>query len=790
MKKIKVVLGQLGSPKSPSVRDVRTFLREFLGDPRVVDLTPWLWKIILYLFVLPFRPKKSAQAYARIWNPQRGFPLVYGTHDFYQKLKPLMNNNIELEYAFLLTEPRIKDRIDAWEKENFNKRANELYILPQFPQYAESTVASVIDLFAQDAHTRVNLPSLHIINSFHSSKAFIDSSVKRILETINQNTKIKDLVISFHGIPLRRVTQKKDIYYQHCVETFYLIKNNLDRSDINLHLTFQSRFGSEVWLGPYTDEYTKNLATKGVKDIAIYCPSFVVDCLETTDEIGTELKHEIKELGSDLIVVPCLNDCHYWVESYAQYINTLCNGNNHEKENLFYETKEEWLMEKEIKVEAAKALTVEQKRSLKIVFVTLFLDLMGFSIIFPLFPALAKYYLEVDPDNYFLKLIFDNVSTLTSVNGNQFSSIVLFGGILGALYSLLQFIFAPMWGGLSDKIGRRPVLVTTVTMMLISYALWIFSGSFTLLILSRLIGGVASGNLSTASAVVADITDKSNRSKGMAIIGIAFALGFVLGPAMGGISSLFNPLNSNPNLAQFGVNPFSFAALVAFILTLMNLLIVLISFKETLTEENKAKADDEHRRSNNPIKIFKPLENKLVNIVNYSYFIFISSFAGMEFTLTFLAADRFQFSSMQNAYMFIFIGFILAMVQGGYVRRKAHQVGEKKIAMRGLSMIIPGLIIISFAQSVMVFYIGLFFLAVGSAMTIPTLTTLVSLLSPSHQQGVSLGVFRSLGSLGRVVGPLLASFIYFSYGNVLPYWVGGAMLIIPIWFLTQLKEVK
>src|SRR5690606_6324464 len=159
-------------------------------------------------------------------------------------------------------------------------------------------------------------------------------------------------------------------------------------------------------------------------------------------------------------------------------------------------------------------------------------------------------------------------------------------------------------------------------------------------------------------------------------------------------------------------------------------------------------------------KVFKPFQNKNVNLTNYAYFLFISAFSGMEFTLTFLAVERLGNTSMQNAYMFIFIGFILAMVQGGYVRRKAHLVGEKKMALRGLMSIIPGLIIIAFTESYFVLYLGLFFLALGSAMVIPTLTSLVSLFTDQSEQGKVLGIFRSLGALGRVVGPVLASLLY------------------------------
>jgi MFS family permease len=162
------------------------------------------------------------------------------------------------------------------------------------------------------------------------------------------------------------------------------------------------------------------------------------------------------------------------------------------------------------------------------------------------------------------------------------------------------------------------------------------------------------------------------------------------------------------------------------------------------------------------------------------------AFSGMEFTLTFLAAERLSYSSMENAYMFIFIGVILALFQGGYVRRKAHQVGEKRMALQGLIAVIPGLFILSKANSSFALYGGLFFLALGSSMIVPCLTSLVSLYTPSEEQGRSLGIFRSLGALARVIGPFLASIIYWRADATLLYQIGALFVIIPILLISRL----
>ncbi len=789
--KIKVILGQLGSPKSTAVKDVRHYLKEFLGDPRVVDINPLLWKMILNLFVLPFRPKKSAKAYSRILEKD-GFPLITNTEKVATALKPLLDENLELNHIFLLSSPRAKDVLNAWEKEDVSSRAQRVLVLPQFPQYSEATIGSVIDALGGEFKGRVNIPSFTVVNSYHRSKAFIDHSVRKIRESMLDHPDIQDLVISFHGIPLRRVLKKKDIYLLHCLETFELIKERLQAS-IPVSMTFQSRFGSEVWLGPYTDKTVVSKVENGTKKIAVYCPSFVVDCLETTDEIGNELAHEVNEAGGELVHIPCVNADPEWIKDYAHFINVYANGSEQERQGLFYSidaTQRYKNVLNEQQKNAPSELPAESKKVLKLMFLTMFMDLVGFSIIFPMFPAMAKYYLSVNADNYFLSKMMDLISSIQTLSMGSdgspgMSTVVLFGGLLGALYSLLQFIAAPLWGGISDRIGRRPVLLISVFGLFLSYVLWIFSGSFTLLIAARAIGGLMSGNLSIASAVVSDVTDEKNRSKGMAVIGIAFALGFVFGPALGGILSLYNPIAHHPEWEVFGVNPFSSPALLAATLSFINFFTIWKTFPETLKKGGSTHPE----RSMNPFKLFRPLPIKGVNLTNISYFFFITAFSGMEFTLTFLAVERLGYSSMDNAYMFIFIGFVIGMVQGGYVRRKAHDVGEKKMAMRGLMFIAPGLLLIAFTKAAWMLYAGLFFLALGSAMVIPCMTSLVSFYSPRHIQGQSLGIFRSLGSLGRVIGPVYASLVYWRFGSTNAYITGSLLVILPALILSKLPAL-
>lgn len=797
MPETQIILVQLGSPRSPRTRDVRHYLKDFLSDPRVVDLPRWAWALILWLFVLPWRPRKSAQAYRRIWNGH-GFPLVELTHSLVAKMNAL-EGSPKFVASFILSPPQLKTLLEQWEKEK--KRSVKWLIVPQFPQYCEATTLSVVDQFSIASRGRVLLPQVEWVTHFHLAKVFIDSLAEKIwskvLEVKGEAAFFKGelpLLLSFHGLPVRRVVEKKDPYYRHCFETAEALMLRLQQmtgQDVRplVHVSFQSRFGSEEWLGPSTTDKALELVERGQKHLMVCSPSFVVDCLETIDELGHELRLEVEKAQGKLTLVACLNDDDSWAQKYAGFLSTLAQGSAAEKKYLFYDDQslnvEHTMPEAKLK---SPPLSPEAKSSLKIVFLTLFLDLVGFSIIFPLFPALAKHYLSVDADNVFLRTIFDGITSFISFGSSSTSitPVVLFGGILGALYSFLQFLAAPFWGSLSDRIGRRPILLISVAGLMLSYLLWFFSGSFTLLIAARFLGGIMAGNISTATAVVADITVKENRSKGMAFIGIAFALGFIIGPAVGGLSSLLDLTPYFPE--SWGVNPFSGAALISFLLSLFNLIYLALKFKETLPPEKRGKKEQE--RSVNPLVLFRPLPYKGVNLTNFGHFLFLMAFSGMEFTLTFLMHERFQYTSMQNAYLFIYIGFILVMVQGGVVRRKAHQVGEKKMALMGLITLLPGLLIIGVAQTVPLIYLGLFFLAVGSAMTIPCLTTLASLFGPPEHQGRTLGVFRSLGALGRVLGPLLASILYWRWGSASPYWIGSAFLLIPILMIAALPVPK
>ena len=218
-RKTKVVFVQLGSPSEPTTKALRKYLRKFLGDPRVVDINPWLWKIILNFFVLPFRPKKSAKLYARIWDG-KSFPLITNTRDFTNNVREELkkidpDGHVEVNHAFLLSPPYVNEVYDSWE-DDLKKGigATKLLVIPMFPQYSESTIASGIDALAKELSKRVKIPTFEVITNFHRTHAFIDNSTKlvdnRIEKLAHEGVRIDSLIISFHGMQKRRIVQKGD----------------------------------------------------------------------------------------------------------------------------------------------------------------------------------------------------------------------------------------------------------------------------------------------------------------------------------------------------------------------------------------------------------------------------------------------------------------------------------------------------------------------------------------------------------------------------------------------------
>lgn len=422
---------------------------------------------------------------------------------------------------------------------------------------------------------------------------------------------------------------------------------------------------------------------------------------------------------------------------------------------------------------------MNQKKHLLTIFLVIFIDITGFTITLPLAPALLEFYLpHQEATSGVLGQLISFIKIAISSLGKEdpgFTTAVFFGCFLASLYAFLQFIFAPIFGRLSDRYGRRPVLLVTITGTTISYVLWVIAGSFNLFIISRMLAGIMAANLSVASAAMADVTSKESRTKGMALVGVAFGLGFLLGPTMGGLLTQINLVKIYPALQSIGINPFSSCALVAMLLSAINLLWVYMKFGETLPLEKRLQ----------PKKVYQFLaafqaQTSFILRTNLSYFIFILSFSGLEFTLAFLASERFSYTPTQIGYLFLYIGFILILTRGYIIRKLSSKVEEKMMALTGIFFGIVSFSIIAFAYTQLVFIIGSSFLALAVALTSTSLSSLVSLYSMESTQGRDLGAFNSAGSLARAIGPLLASIPYIYLGAQGAYITISSFLVIPL----------
>lgn len=421
--------------------------------------------------------------------------------------------------------------------------------------------------------------------------------------------------------------------------------------------------------------------------------------------------------------------------------------------------------------------------SLGVIFLTLYLDLVGFSIIFPLFPDILRHYLEVDGQSGALRFLLDGAARVSAALGQDKNfEVVLFGGVLGSFYALLQFICAPLWGSLSDRIGRRPVLVWTVAGTAASYALWALSGSFWLFIAARLLGGAFGGNLSVATAAVADVTSREERSRAMGLVGAAFGLGLVTGPAIGAFSSAWDLTATHPELAAWGLNPFSAPALLSCGLGLVNLVWVVRRFRETLPPEKRGSPSAE--RVFNPLRSAFTPGTAALRRVNLVAFLQALAFCAMEFSLTFLALERFGYGARQNGLLIGFLGVFSILTQGLLVRRLLKTRPELQVLSYGLGATAVSLLIIGWAPSPAMLYVGLALVAIGSGLVNPSTTGLISLYAGANEQGRALGVFRSLGSLARAVTPICAGVAFWVIGS-LSVFVGAALLSAAAWWLAR-----
>ena len=300
-----VLLINLGTPDSTSWWDIRKYLKEFLSDRRVIEVNPILWKIILNLFILNLRPSKTAKAYKEIWMKEENMsPLRYYTIKQAKKLSAeIGSEKLLIDYAMRYGRPSIKKKI----KELHDHGCENLIVLPLYPQYAAATTATVCDEVYRTLMKMRWQPNLQIIPHYESEPLYIDALVNSLKNKVEEIKWKPDLIIaSYHGIP-KKYFEKGDPYHCYCMKTTRLISEKF--KEIPIKTTFQSRFGPQEWLKPYTDKTLEELPNDGKKNVLVICPGFASDCVETLEEISIQGNDIfLKSGGLKFDTVPCLND--------------------------------------------------------------------------------------------------------------------------------------------------------------------------------------------------------------------------------------------------------------------------------------------------------------------------------------------------------------------------------------------------------------------------------------------------------------------------------------------------
>ena len=388
------------------------------------------------------------------------------------------------------------------------------------------------------------------------------------------------------------------------------------------------------------------------------------------------------------------------------------------------------------------------KRSpLVVIFTTVFIDLVGFGIVIPVLPFYAE--------------------------GTAFNATPRTVGLLFASYSIMQLIFSPVLGGLSDKHGRRPVLLLSIIGTGIGFLVLGFAKTLFMLFVGRILDGITGGNISTAQAYIADITTEENRAKGMGLIGAAFGLGFIFGPAIGGI------------LSRWGIHvPFIFAAVLCF----ANAMLLYFTLPETVTPDHPAKNSAVRGRSLRQVML--SLKQPRLAFVLVIYFLFIVAFSIMTTAFSLYTMFRFGYDAQHTGYLFAYVGLIAVIIQGGLIGRLVKRFGELPLVIVGALCFAISLFAVPFvgpaAGGLAALLVGGGVFSMGNSLATPALTSLASKSAGPAQQGVVLGVTQSTASLARAVGPSLAALLISSSiahlgADGLPHYMSDHSLFVTFW---------
>ena len=376
---------------------------------------------------------------------------------------------------------------------------------------------------------------------------------------------------------------------------------------------------------------------------------------------------------------------------------------------------------------------------LVIIFVTVFIDLLGFGIIIPLLPFYAE-----------------------SFGASAFAI-----GLLGTSFSLMQFLFSPIWGRWSDRIGRKPIILIGLLGSCLSYVTMALATSLTLLFFARIVGGIAGANIPTAQAYIADITTAEDRARGMGLVGAAFGLGFIFGPAIGGLLSRYSP-----------ATPMWFAAALCF----ANFVAAWLLLPESRVVNAGAKTVGR-------MEAFRhAMGNRTLLLILALYFIVTMAFSAFEATFALFTEARFGYTAASIGLLFTFIGFIIAVIQGVLIARVVKRVGERKIIPVAIAAISLSIGLLPFVWSVPTLLVALGLLAMGMGFNNPSLSSMVSKLSHEDDQGGTLGLASSLASLGRVVGPAWGGYMYDAFGMTTPYVSAAGLMFVA--FLMSLAGLR
>ncbi|CAH2106249.1 unnamed protein product [Euphydryas editha] len=434
-----------------------------------------------------------------------------------------------------------------------------------------------------------------------------------------------------------------------------------------------------------------------------------------------------------------------------------------------------------------------------LIFLSLLLDLLAFTMILPLLPSLLDYYdREEGNSNTLYTSLLHAVQWFQKWTGapDRFAS-VLFGGALGSMYSFLQFLTSPIVGSLSDAYGRKPMLLICLLGIALSHGLWSYASTFSLFVLARFIGGLSKANVSLSMAVVTDASDEKTRARGMALVGLAFSVGFIVGPLAGAWFAKNNNLSSG----LWGERP----ALYALSLSLANIALVIFCLPETLSKDKReplslslSKTVDFisplHLLKFSAVKNLSAHQNKVLSKLGLIYFIYLFIYSGLEFTITFLTHHTFGYTAMQQGKMFLVIGAIMAVLQGGAARRLGAR-GAERAAKVALALTPPSFLCVALAAAPRApllaplawLWAGLVLFALSTAFAVSCMTSMAAAQAPSAARGAVLGALRSLGALARAAGPLLASAMYWCSGAATTYTIGSVILILPAVMLFRLK---